>query len=128
MKVLRKLGFELVPIKLPDDLPVSAITLMLGIEVAAVFDEITRTHRHGGVERLARHVPYCPVRPGRRVPAGQQVVRTKLMRAMAELMASVDVYVGSGLDLSITNLTGHPTAVFPMGFHDKRTVGPGPVR
>ena len=46
-------------------------------------------------------------------------VRTKLMRAMAERMAAVDLYVGSGKDLAITNLTGHPTVVFPMGFHDR---------
>ena len=30
-------------------------------------------------------------------------------------MRAVDLYVGSGDDLSITNLTGHPTAVFPTG-------------
>ena len=41
------------------------------------------------------------------------------MRAMAERMAKVDLYVGSGQDLSITNLTGHPTVVFPMGFRDR---------
>jgi hypothetical protein len=36
---------------------------------------------------------------------------------MAKLMSTVDVYVG-GNDLSITNLTGHPTAVLPHGFRD----------
>ncbi len=34
-------------------------------------------------------------------------------------MTAVDLYVGSGEDLAITNLTGHPTVVFPMGFHDR---------
>ena len=38
---------------------------------------------------------------------------------MAERMAAVDLYVGSGQDLAITNLTGHPTVVFPMGFRDR---------
>src|SRR5579875_3153821 len=33
-------------------------------------------------------------------------------------MAKVDLYVVSGLDLPITNLTGHPTVVFPVGFRD----------
>jgi Asp-tRNA(Asn)/Glu-tRNA(Gln) amidotransferase A subunit family amidase len=43
-------------------------------------------------------------------------------------MAKVDLYVGSGLDLPITNLTGHPCVVFPMGFRERngRTV-PGSV-
>ena len=36
--MLRKIGFELVPITLPDDLPIQAITLMLGTEAATVFD------------------------------------------------------------------------------------------
>ena len=62
-------------------------------------------------------------RNGQFVPAVEYLraarVRTKLMRAMAERMAAVDLYVGSGEDLSITNLTGHPTVVFPMGFHDR---------
>ncbi len=44
LKTLVKLGFELVPITLPDDLPVDAITLMLGTEASAAFDELTRRH------------------------------------------------------------------------------------
>ena len=44
LKVLRELGFELVPIALPKDYPLDAITLMLGTEAAAVFDEFTRNH------------------------------------------------------------------------------------
>jgi Asp-tRNA(Asn)/Glu-tRNA(Gln) amidotransferase A subunit family amidase len=34
-------------------------------------------------------------------------------------MAKVDLYVASGADLPITNLTGHPSAVFPVGFRDR---------
>ncbi len=41
------------------------------------------------------------------------------MHAMAERMAKVDVYVGSGQDLPITNLTGHPCVVFPLGFRER---------
>jgi Asp-tRNA(Asn)/Glu-tRNA(Gln) amidotransferase A subunit family amidase len=40
------------------------------------------------------------------------------MRQMAKLMSTVDLYVG-GNDLSITNLTGHPTAVLPHGFREQ---------
>jgi Asp-tRNA(Asn)/Glu-tRNA(Gln) amidotransferase A subunit family amidase len=119
LKVLRKLGFELVPITLPDELPVGAITLMLGTEAAAAFDEITRKHITEGLNSWPN-----TFRNGQFVPAVEYLraarVRTRLMRAMAERMAKVDVYVGSGDDLSITNLTGHPTVVFPMGFHDRQ--------
>jgi Asp-tRNA(Asn)/Glu-tRNA(Gln) amidotransferase A subunit family amidase len=118
LRVLRKIGFELVPITLPDDLPIQAITLMLGTEAAAVFDEITRKHITEGLNSWPESF-----RNGQFVPAVEYLraarVRTKLMRAMAERMAKVDVYVGSGQDLPITNLTGHPCAVFPMGFHDR---------
>jgi Asp-tRNA(Asn)/Glu-tRNA(Gln) amidotransferase A subunit family amidase len=127
IKVLRKLGFTLVPITLPDDIPVGAITLMLGTEAAAVFDELTRKHISEGLNTWPD-----TFRQGQFVPAVEYLraarARTKLMKAMAERMAVVDLYVGSGQDLSITNLTGHPTVVFPMGFRERngRTI-PGSV-
>jgi Asp-tRNA(Asn)/Glu-tRNA(Gln) amidotransferase A subunit family amidase len=118
LRVLRKIGLELVPITLPDDLPIQAITLMLGTEAAAVFDDITRKHITEGLNSWPESF-----RNGQFIPAVEYLraarVRTKLMRAMAERMAKVDVYVGSGQDLPITNLTGHPCAVFPMGFRDR---------
>ena len=40
------------------------------------------------------------------------------MQQMAELMKQVDCYVG-GNDLTITNLTGHPTVVLPIGVVQK---------
>jgi Asp-tRNA(Asn)/Glu-tRNA(Gln) amidotransferase A subunit family amidase len=51
-----------------------------------------------------------------------------LMRALQERMKTVDLYVGSGQDLTITNLTGHPSIVFPLGFRERngRTM-PGSV-
>jgi Asp-tRNA(Asn)/Glu-tRNA(Gln) amidotransferase A subunit family amidase len=115
LKVLRKLGFDLVPITLPDNLPVWAVTLMLGTEAATVFDELTRKHVTEGLNSWPE-----TFRTGQFVPAVEYLraarVRTKLMQAMAERLAAVDLYVGSGLDLPITNLTGHPTVVFPVGF------------
>lgn len=117
LKILRKIGFELVPITLPQDLPVGAVTLMLEVEAATAFDELTRKHVTEGLN-------YWPetFRDGQFVPAVEYLrasrVRTKLMRAMVERMETVDVYAGLGQDLSITNLTGHPTVVFPMGFHE----------
>ena len=106
------------PITLPDELPVRAVTLMLGTEAAAAFDEITRKHITEGLNTWPD-----TFRQGQFVPAVEYLraarVRTKLMQAMAERMAKVDLYVGSGQDLSITNLTGHPTVVFPVGFRDR---------
>jgi Asp-tRNA(Asn)/Glu-tRNA(Gln) amidotransferase A subunit family amidase len=118
LKVLRKLGFTLVPMTLPDDIPAGAVALMLGTEAAAVFDELTRKHISEGLNTWPD-----TFRQGQFVPAVEYLraarVRTKLMRAMAERMAVVDLYVGSGQDLVITNLTGHPTVVFPFGFRER---------
>ncbi len=71
LKILRKLGFDLVPITLPETLPVWAVTLMLGTEAATVFDEIDAETYHGRLELLARDVPQRTVRAGRRVPSGR---------------------------------------------------------
>ncbi len=118
LKILRKLGFELVPITLPDELPVRAITLMLGTEASAAFDELTRKHVTEGLNSWPD-----TFRQGEFVPAVEYLraarVRTKLMHAMEQRMAAVDLYVSSGQDLAITNLTGHPSVVFPMGFRDR---------
>jgi Asp-tRNA(Asn)/Glu-tRNA(Gln) amidotransferase A subunit family amidase len=116
LKILKDLGVELVPIELPNDLPVNAITLMLSTEAAAVFDDLTRKHITEGLNSWPG-----TFRDGQFIPAVEYLrasrVRTLLMKKMAKLMSTVDLYVG-GNDLSITNLTGHPTAVLPHGFRD----------
>ncbi len=91
--------------------------MMLGTEAAAAFDELTRKQITEGLNTWP-----ATFRQGQFVPAVEYIraarVRTKLMHAMAERMAKVDLYIGSGLDLPITNLTGHPSVVFPVGFRD----------
>ena len=90
---------------------------MLGTEAAAAFDEVTRKHITEGLNS------WPDTLAGEFVPAVEYIraarVRMKLMRAMEEKMSKVDVYVSSGQDLAITNLTGHPSVVFPMGFRDR---------
>ncbi len=116
LRILKELGVTLVPITLPTTIPAGAISLMLSVESAAVFDDLTRRHVTEGLntwpptfreKQFVSAVEY--LRAAR--------VRTLLMRAMADLMKTVDLYIG-GNDLTITNLTGHPTAVFPHGFTD----------
>ena len=118
LKTLKDLGVELVPIELPSEFPVQAITQMLSTEAAAAFDDITRKHVTEGLNTWPDSF-----RNGQFVPAVEYLraarVRTLLMKAMAKVMDTVDLYVGGGRnELPITNLTGHPTAVFPYGFQD----------
>ncbi|RUL88746.1 amidase [Tautonia sociabilis] len=117
LEALRGLGVQLVPIRLPEDLPTRAVTMMLGTEAATVFDRLTRDHVTDGLNSWP-----TTFRRGQFVPAVEYLrasrVRTLLMRKMAELLTTVDLYVGHAEDLAITNLTGHPTAVLPFGFQD----------
>jgi Asp-tRNA(Asn)/Glu-tRNA(Gln) amidotransferase A subunit family amidase len=112
-RVLRELGVRLVPIRLPDDLPVEPLTVILDTEAAAAFDDLTRQGVREGIGRWA-----TTFRKGQFVPAvaylRAQRVRTLWMQRMDELMRQVDAYVG-GDDLVVTNFTGHPTVVVPTG-------------
>jgi Asp-tRNA(Asn)/Glu-tRNA(Gln) amidotransferase A subunit family amidase len=117
LTTLRALGVSLVPIELPAGLPVQAVTLMLGTEAATAFDDLTRRHVTTDLNSWPRSF-----RQAEFVPAVEYLraarVRTLLMRAMARLMDTVDLYVG-GNDLSLTNLTGHPTVVVPDGTRER---------
>ena len=117
LDVLRDLGCRLVPIRLPMELPISALTMILNTEAAAAFDELTRSGITDGIGRWPN-----VFREGQFVPAVEYLranrIRTMLMRQMDEVMSKVDLYVG-GNDLVITNLTGHPTVVLPNGFTDR---------
>ncbi|MHB1425676.1 MAG: amidase [Gemmataceae bacterium] len=114
LRVLRDLGVRLAPIKLPAKYPLDAMRLILDIEASTVFDELTRKGITEGLEVWSRIF-----RQGQFVPAVEYIranrIRTLLARAMEDVMAQVDLYVG-GNDLLLTNLTGHPTVVLPNGF------------
>jgi Asp-tRNA(Asn)/Glu-tRNA(Gln) amidotransferase A subunit family amidase len=114
LKVLRELGAQLVPIKMPEKYPVGALHVILDAEAAAVFDDLTRRGVTEGLNSWPR-----TFRAGQFIPAVEYLrahrIRSLLMQEMAHLMEQVDLYVG-GNDLLITNLTGHPTAVMPNGF------------
>jgi Asp-tRNA(Asn)/Glu-tRNA(Gln) amidotransferase A subunit family amidase len=113
LRVLRELGVRLIPIKLPSEYPLSALNLILDTEAATVFDELTRKGITEGLNawpsifRLGEFVPAVEYLRANRI-------RSLLMRAMDDVMAKVDLYVG-GNDLLLTNLTGHPTVVLPNG-------------
>jgi len=111
--VLRELGVKLAPIKLPDNHPVGELTIILDTEAAAVFDTLTRQGVRDGIGRWA-----TTFRRGQFIPAIEYLranrIRTLVMREMVDVMADIDAYVG-GDDLTLTNLTGHPTVVVPDG-------------
>lgn len=119
--VLKDLGVKLVPIRLPEKYPVGPLTLILNTEAAAAFDDITREGVRDGIGRWG-----TTFRTGEFVPAVEYLracrIRTLVMREMEEAVAGVDAYVG-GDDLTLTNLTGHPTAIAPDGDRRGSTSG-----
>jgi Asp-tRNA(Asn)/Glu-tRNA(Gln) amidotransferase A subunit family amidase len=131
LDVLRGAGVQVVSVDLPSEMPLSAMLLMLEVEAASAFDELTRT---GGLDRMRRQGrntwPHV-FRTARMYPAVEYVqaarARSMLMDAMRQRMRNIDVLVSPsfvGGALQITNLTGHPTVVVPNAFDP---VPDGPV-
>jgi len=130
LDVLRSLGVELREMDLPS-LPINATNLGSAFaEISAVWDEVVR---NGQDSQLTRQDPdhignLC--RTTQTLPAITYIqanrIRTLLMKAMAEIMADLDIYVAPQsridgpsrihLNLWLTNLTGHPAVVVPNGF------------
>lgn len=114
LTTLRELGVTLIEIKLPDSLPVGSLNVILNAESACAFDDVTRNNVTEGLNDWP-----ASFRRGQFIPAVEYIranrIRTLVMKQMADLMETVDLYVG-GNDLLLTNLTGHPTVVLPNGF------------
>jgi Asp-tRNA(Asn)/Glu-tRNA(Gln) amidotransferase A subunit family amidase len=114
LRVLRDLGVKLLPIKLPEKLPVGALRVILEVEAATAFDDLTRQGIKEGIGTWPRSFQQSEFVPAVEYLRAQRI-RTLLMQEMQQVMSQVDLYVG-GNDLLITNLTGHPTVVLPNGF------------
>ena len=117
-------GCELVEIELPD-LPYESLLVTLYSEAAAAFESLTRSNDD---DSLSWQDPEAWPNTFRRswfIPAVEAVqsdrVRREVMEAMADVMTTVDVLVtppyAANL-LLITNATGHPSLVQPVGFDE----------
>jgi len=124
LRVLERLGAALVPIELPD-YPVESLAFILSAEAAAAFDELTRSNRDDLMVRQVRDAWPNVFRASRFIPAVEYInanrVRYMLIQEMQKVMSTVDVYVApsvGGVNLLLTNLTGHPCVVLPNGFDE----------
>ncbi len=125
LDALRSMGFDLQAIELPD-LPVGAMRFVLGVEAAAAFDELTRSKRDSLLVSQGKGSWPNIFRTARMVTAVEYIqanrLRTLLIREMEKLMSDIDVYIAPswvGDNLTLTNLSGHPTVVIPNGFNEK---------
>lgn len=113
--LLDQLGVQRVKVSLPKDFPVWESMAILTAEAATVFADLTKKGITEGLNTWPTEF-----RKGHLIPAVDylkaQRIRSELMSAMDTFFEGIDVYLGGGgLSLGITNLTGHPTVVLPLG-------------
>ena len=126
LALLQSQGIELVPVELPSDLPVDAISFIISTEGAAAFDEMTRTDRDSLLTDQRKWAWPNTFRAARFIPAVEYInalrIRKLLIEEYHQKTKDFDVIVApsfEGDQLLMTNLTGHPCLVLPNGFNKK---------
>lgn len=121
---LRRLGYELVEIELPN---APEIGFILNVEAAAAFESLTRSGDDDLLVRQVRNAWPNAFRTAHFVPAVAYVqanrLRRQLMEDMDALFAThdIDVYVNpswNSSSLFITNYTGQPSITVPNGMFE----------
>ena len=109
---LREMGVKLVPIEYPD-LPIQDITTICDTEAAAMFDELTRSHKDDMLARQEKNGDANFYRTLRFVPAVEFLkatrLRTLIMEQMAKMMAGIDIYIAP-MPLGVRPPIGSPAA------------------
>ena len=125
LEVLRSMGINLVPVELPEGIPVGAVRIMLTAEAAAAFDDLTRSDRDSLLSNQRRWAWPNSFRTARFIPAVEYInasrIRSELIEQYHEATKDLDVIVTpsfGGSQLLTTNLTGHPCMVVPNGFNE----------
>lgn len=119
---LRALGARMQPLEWPDQIPAVAMDIIMRVECAAAFEELTANDRDDGL--LDQSVDARPnvFRAAHFIPAVQYVqanrVRSMATRRLDRLFREVDVFLVPPMTeaaLVTTNLTGHPAVTIPVG-------------
>ncbi len=122
LEPLIKLGCELVEVELPSEIPMWAMTKIIDIEGAAVFDTLLRQGETEGWNSWTRSfqaAQYISAIDYLRF----QRARTQLMHQFEGFMESVDLLFNCD-DLVHTNFTGHPSVVLPRAYRGRDTKTP----
>jgi len=123
MEIFRSLGAELIPASLPDQFPISSLRLVLVVEAAAAFDDLTLSNRDTLLTAQNDYDWSNTFRTARLIPAVEYVqanrIREQLIVETNKVMQKYDLILTpsfAGTQLTLTNLTGHPCLVIPSGF------------
>lgn len=120
---LKEMGAELIPFELPV-LPYVEMSIALSAEAGAAFDELTLTNREDLMVNQNKGARPNALRASRFIPAVEYIqanrARTLLIEQLNEKMKNIHVFIAPafGLNLRVTNLSGHPCVVLPNGFRN----------
>lgn len=126
LETLRKAGAGIREVNFPDSTiyPFNIMDIVLSAESAAAFDELTRSNQDDLIRRQDKNFWPNSFRVSRFIPAAEYINanrhRYALMEKLNAFTKQYDVIIVptfSGNQLAMTNLTGHPVVVFPVGFN-----------
>ena len=123
LATLKKMGATVTGINFPDNLHGDEIlSLIIGVESAALFDELTRSNRDDMMVQQGKDRWPNTFRTSRFVPAVEYLnacrMRYQVMVQMDPFIDQYDVIMAppeTGDQLAITNLTGNPSVTLPNG-------------
>jgi len=128
LAALRSLGCDLIERSLPSHPYAEVISMLIGVEAAASFDELTR---QGLDDQLTWQEPQAwpnLFRSARFIPAVEhlqaQRMRRRFMDAAESIFEGIDVFVAPqrhGAMHALTNMTGQPALTLRSGFRDDGT-------
>jgi Asp-tRNA(Asn)/Glu-tRNA(Gln) amidotransferase A subunit family amidase len=128
LDILRDERCELVEVSIPDGPWGQMIFMLITVEAAAAFDEMTRTNQDDLLTWQSPQAWPNTFRTGRFIPAVDYYNATRwrrrLMRETNELFGGVQAIVAPqahGAMHAITNMTGHPAITMRTGFRDDGT-------
>lgn len=128
IETLKKLGAQIQAVDFPDSTiyPFNIISPVINAESAAAFDDLTRSNRDDLIRRQDKNFWPNAFRVSRLEPAVEYINanrhRYSLITGLNDFMKQYDVIIlptFSGSQLAMTNLSGHPVVVCPIGFTDR---------
>lgn len=125
LKTFRDMGANLQEVQFPDSTiyPYNMVNIVISAESAAAFDELTRSNRDDLIRRQDKNYWPNTFRMARFIPAVEYINtnrhRSVLIEKVNAFMKNYDVIITPSFvdnQMAITNLTGHPALVMPIGF------------
>ena len=126
LEKFREMGYELVPIELPENYPYNGFDIILRAESGAFFEELVRSGEVDTMVEQDEGSRANSLRQSRFIPAVEYLqanrVRSILIEEINDLFEPYDVIIAPASrsrQLLITNLTGHPALSIPNGLDEK---------